>query len=36
MSIVIRDANKDDSSLILGFVKELAKYEKSEHEVVAT
>lgn len=36
MSIVIRDANKEDSSLILRFVKELAKYEKAEHEVIAT
>lgn len=36
MSVVIREANKDDSSLILRFVKELAKYQKSEHEVLAT
>ncbi len=36
MSIVIREANKSDSSLILKFVKELAKYEKAEHEVLAT
>lgn len=36
MSIVIREANRDDSSLILKFVKELAKYEKAEHEVIAT
>ena len=36
MSIVIRETNRDDSSLILKFVKELAKYEKAEHEVIAT
>ncbi len=36
MSVVIREANKDDSGLILRFVKELAKYQKSEHEVLAT
>jgi len=36
MSIVIREAKRSDSSLILDFVTELAKYEKSEHEVTAT
>lgn len=36
MSIVIREANKDDSNLILRFVKELAIHQKSEHEVLAT
>lgn len=36
MSVVVREANRDDSSLILGFIKELAKYEKAEHEVLAT
>ena len=36
MSIVIREANRADSSLILKFVKELAKYEEAEHEVLAT
>lgn len=36
MSVVIREANRSDSSLILRFVKELANYEKAEHEVVAT
>ena len=36
MSLVIRDANRDDSKLILRFVKELASYEKAEHEVIAT
>lgn len=34
--IVIRKASVDDSSVILSFVKELAIYEKSENEVVAT
>ena len=36
MSLVIRDANRGDSKLILRFVKELASYEKAEHEVIAT
>ena len=36
MSIVIREAHRKDSSLILKFIKELAKYEKAEHEVLAT
>lgn len=36
MSVVIREANRSDSSLILRFVKELASYEKAEHEVIAT
>ncbi|KMQ75571.1 GNAT family N-acetyltransferase [Marinobacter subterrani] len=36
MSVVIREANKDDSGLILRFVKELAKYQNSENEVLAT
>jgi GNAT superfamily N-acetyltransferase len=36
MSVVIREANKDDSGLILRFVKELAKYQKAEHQVLAT
>lgn len=34
--IVIRKAVKKDAALILEFVKELAKYEKAEHEVVAS
>ncbi|MGY8813647.1 MAG: N-acetyltransferase family protein [Gammaproteobacteria bacterium] len=34
--IQIRAATENDSSLILKFVKELARYEKAEHEVVAT
>jgi len=33
---VIRKATIEDSSLILGFIKELARYEKAEEEVVAT
>ena len=32
----IRDAHVADSELILHFVRELARYEKAEHEVVAT
>lgn len=32
----IRHANAEDCSLILGFIKELAEYEKLSHEVVAT
>ncbi|MFC6634288.1 GNAT family N-acetyltransferase [Microbulbifer taiwanensis] len=34
--INIRDAVIEDSALILRFVRDLAKYEKAEHEVVAT
>ena len=34
--VQIREAVKDDSALILSFVKELARYEEAEHEVVAT
>lgn len=36
MSVVIREANKDDSGLILRFVRELAKYQNAEHLVLAT
>jgi GNAT superfamily N-acetyltransferase len=36
MSIVIRKAKREDSALILRFVKELARYEKAEDEVFAT
>lgn len=36
MSIVIREANRKDSPLILRFIKDLARYEKAEHEVLAT
>ncbi|WP_421848065.1 GNAT family N-acetyltransferase [Marinomonas sp.] len=36
MTALIREANRDDSSIILRFVKELAAYEKAEHEVLAT
>lgn len=35
MSIHIRDATPSDAALILGFITELAIYEKAEHEVVA-
>ncbi|MBT8362271.1 MAG: GNAT family N-acetyltransferase [Desulfobacterales bacterium] len=34
--IVIRQAAIDDAALILKFVKELALYEKADHEVLAT
>ncbi len=34
--IVIRTATVNDASLILDFVKELARYEKAEDEVLAT
>ena len=37
MSVIkIRKATVEDASLILGFVTELAIYEKAEHEVLAT
>ena len=36
MSFAIRPAKRGDESIILGFVKELAEYEKLAHEVVAT
>ena len=34
--VMIREASIDDSSLILDFVKELARYENAEKEVIAT
>lgn len=34
--ITIRDARIEDADLILAFIKGLARYEKAEHEVVAT
>jgi GNAT superfamily N-acetyltransferase len=34
--LIIRTATRDDVSLILGFITELAIYEKAEHEVLAT
>ncbi|RRD58516.1 GNAT family N-acetyltransferase [Comamonadaceae bacterium OH2545_COT-014] len=36
MSLTIRPATIDDTDLILRFVRELARYEKAEHEVQAT
>ncbi|MCX4026569.1 GNAT family N-acetyltransferase [Endozoicomonas sp. SM1973] len=33
--VVIRQATYKDASLILEFIKELARYEKAEHEVIA-
>ena len=35
-SLRIRSATPDDIGLILGFIRELAEYEKLSHEVVAT
>jgi GNAT superfamily N-acetyltransferase len=35
-TIDIRPAREDDAPLILGFIRELAIYEKAEHEVAAT
>ncbi len=34
--VVIREAVAEDSALILGFVKDLARFEKAEDEVIAT
>lgn len=34
--MLIREAKREDSNTILKFVKELAAYEKAEHEVLAT
>ena len=36
MSLTIREAKPSDEAVILGFIKELAAYEKLEHEVTAT
>lgn len=36
MSLLIRRASAGDETLILAFIRELAVYEKLEHEVVAT
>ncbi|HEY0331922.1 MAG TPA: GNAT family N-acetyltransferase [Rhodopseudomonas sp.] len=36
MSLSLRTANRDDVALVLGFVRELADYEKLSHEVDAT
>lgn len=36
MNLHIRDARRDDAEVILGFITELAVYEKAEHEVLAT
>ena len=35
-SLTIRAADRDDCGLILSFIKELAEYEKLQHEVTAT
>ena len=34
--LTIRPANADDAPLLMHFVRELARYEKAEHEVLAT
>lgn len=36
MSLIIREAHRSDSGLILRFIKELAEYEKAANEVSAT
>ncbi|SFB44279.1 L-amino acid N-acyltransferase YncA [Rhizobium sp. NFR07] len=36
MSLTIRPATREDASTLLGFIRELAIYEKAEHEVAAT
>ncbi len=36
MSVSVRNAGRGDEALILGFIKELAEYEKLAHEAVAT
>lgn len=36
MSLTIRPATRGDASILLGFIRELAIYEKAEHEVAAT
>lgn len=36
MSVKVRRAAKGDEALILGFIRDLAEYEKLSHEVVAT
>lgn len=35
-SLTIRKANREDASLILAFIRELAVYERAEEEVIAT
>jgi GNAT superfamily N-acetyltransferase len=36
MSLTIRTAVREDAATLLGFIRELAIYEKAEHEVAAT
>lgn len=36
MSLTIRPAMREDAATLLGFIRELAIYEKAEHEVAAT
>ncbi|MCC2610151.1 GNAT family N-acetyltransferase [Neorhizobium petrolearium] len=36
MALIIREAVREDTATLLGFIRELAIYEKAEHEVAAT
>lgn len=36
MALIIREAVREDAATLLGFIRELAIYEKAEHEVAAT
>lgn len=36
MALTIREAIREDAATLLGFIRELAIYEKAEHEVAAT
>lgn len=36
MALTIREAVREDAATLLGFIRELAIYEKAEHEVAAT
>ncbi|KGE00559.1 GNAT family N-acetyltransferase [Rhizobium sp. YS-1r] len=36
MALIIREAVREDTATLLGFIRELALYEKAEHEVAAT
>ncbi len=36
MTLIIRDATAEDAALLFGFIRELATYERAEHEVSAT
>ncbi|WP_117191146.1 GNAT family N-acetyltransferase [Rhizobium terrae] len=36
MALTLREATRNDAATLLGFIRELAIYEKAEHEVAAT